>query len=82
MPGCFCSALATGMSAAGGNALRKVGEMLLLYHERIEAYRCDGGPEAALKYAFEKSHMIYSQKRMKALGIRKEDIVIFWETHR
>jgi hypothetical protein len=73
------SALATGMSAAGGNALRRVSEMLPKYYESVEAYRCEEGPRAALDYAFSKQHMEYSQERMEALEIRKEDIVTFWE---
>jgi hypothetical protein len=63
------SALATGEHAAGGNATRKVKEMLPKYHKELEQYACEGGAEAALAYAFGKSHMAYSKARMDALGI-------------
>jgi hypothetical protein len=69
------SALATGISAAGGNPVRKVNEMLPIYYESIEAYRCEGGTSAAVDYVYSKQHMKHSQDRMEALNIKKEDII-------
>ena len=62
------SALATGEAADGGNATRKVKEMLPIYH-RQAAYACDGGVAAALAWAFGKKFMAYSKARMDKLGI-------------
>ncbi len=62
------SALATGEEASGGNATRKVKEMLPIYF-KTAAYACDGGVDAALAYAFGKKHMAYSKARMDKLGI-------------
>lgn len=62
------SALATGEAADGGNATRKVKEMLPIYH-KLPAYACAGGVDAALAYAFGKKHMAYTKARMDKLGI-------------
>ena len=62
------SALATGEAADGGNATRKVKEMLPIYHKEA-VYACAGGVDAALSYAFGKKHMAYSKARMDKLGI-------------
>ena len=62
------SALATGEAAAGGNATRKVKELLPIYHKEA-VYACEGGVAAALAYAFGKKFMAYSKARMDKLGI-------------